>query len=154
MSNNETIVKFNNVSFQWESNKPILDEANFSVRRGSKITLMGQNGAGKSTIFELIMQNSLPESGTINISDNITIATAKQVIPRPDLDLTILEFFEKSFPQKAYDIDVKIKNVFEIVNLNIPTDRALKSLSGGQQARVLLASALIQDPDLLLLDEP
>ncbi|OGZ73835.1 MAG: hypothetical protein A2908_01350 [Candidatus Staskawiczbacteria bacterium RIFCSPLOWO2_01_FULL_38_12b] len=154
MSSNETIIKFNTVSFAWDALKPILDEANFSVRKGSKITLMGQNGAGKSTIFELIMGASKPDSGTINILSNMTIATARQVIPRPDLDLTIQEFFEKSFSKKVYDIDVKIKNVFEIVNLHIQNDRVLKSLSGGQQARVLLASALIQDPDVLLLDEP
>lgn len=154
MSSNETIVKFNNVSFAWDNVKPILDEANFSLRRGSKITLMGQNGAGKSTIFELIMQKSQPDSGAINISQNITIASARQVIPRADLDLTIAEFFEKSFSKKAYDIEVKIKNVFEIVNLHVPSDRVLKTLSGGQQARVLLACALVQDPDLLLLDEP
>ena len=50
----EVIVKFNKVSFEWASNKPILVEADFALRRGSKITLMGQNGAGKSTIFKLI----------------------------------------------------------------------------------------------------
>jgi len=154
MSSGETIIKFNNVSFAWESAKPILDEANFSLRRGSKITLMGQNGAGKSTIFELIMGSSQPESGAINISNNITIASARQVISRQDLDLTIKEFFEKCFKEKVYDIDVKIKNVLEITNLSLPLDRVIKSLSGGQQARLLLASALIQDPDLLLLDEP
>ena len=154
MASNETIVKFNNVSFEWEAGKHILDEANFALRRGSKITLMGQNGAGKSTIFSLIMDQSSPEAGSINISDNVTIASARQVIPRSEMDLTIQEFFQKSFTSKVYDIDVKIKNVFEIVNLNIPLDRQIKSLSGGQQARLLLASALIQDPDLLLLDEP
>ncbi len=154
MSGNEIIVKFNNVSFAWERNKPLLDEASFSLRRGSKITLMGQNGAGKSTIFELIMQKATPESGTINISDNITIARSAQVIPRQELDLTVKEFFEKCFTSKVYDIDVKISDVLEVVNLHIPLDRIIKNLSGGQQARLLLASALIQDPDLLLLDEP
>jgi len=154
MSANETVVKFSKVFFEWASNKPILEEASFSIRRGSKITLMGQNGAGKSTIFRLMTGESKPESGTININNALTIATAKQVIPREDWDLTITKFFEKCFSEKVYDIDKKIKDVLEIINLDIPHDRTVGNLSGGQQARILLASALIQNPDLLLLDEP
>ena len=154
MSGDETILKFSNVSFEWGTNKPILDEASFSVRRGSKITLMGQNGAGKSTIFQLITGESKPEAGAININKDLTIASAKQVIPREDLELTIKEFFEKCFLEKTYDIDKKIEDVLKIVNLSMPHDRKVGSLSGGQQARILLASALVQDPDLLLLDEP
>jgi len=162
---NETIVKFNKVSFEWSANKPILIEADFPIRRGSKITLMGQNGAGKSTIFELIMGLATPDEGVINIVNGVTIATARQVIPREEMDLTVREFFEKSLmeaasakgsgvPKKIYDIDPKIDEALEITNLKVPHDRVIKSLSGGQQARLLLASALIQDPDLLLLDEP
>ena len=154
MPSDEVVLKFNDVSFEWTSNKPILNEASFSVRRGSKITLMGQNGAGKSTIFQLITGESIPESGAINRNDNLTIAIAKQVIPREELDLTITEFFQKCFSDKVYDIDKKIDDVLEIVNLEMPHDRKVGDLSGGQQARILLASALIQDPDILLLDEP
>jgi len=150
----EVIVKFNSVSFEWGTNMPILNEANFSVRKSSKITLMGQNGAGKSTIFQLITGESKPDSGSINVNKDLTIATAKQVIPREDSELTIKEFFEKCFSEKVYEIDKKIDDVFKIVNLSFPHDRVIKRLSGGQQARILLASALIQDPDLLLLDEP
>jgi ATPase subunit of ABC transporter with duplicated ATPase domains len=150
----EVIVKFNNVSFEWGTNMPILNEVSFSVRKSSKITLMGQNGAGKSTIFQLITSESKPDSGSISVNKDLTIATAKQVIPREDSELTIKEFFEKCFPKKVYDIDKKIDDVFKIVNLNFTHDRVIKRLSGGQQARILLASALIQDPDLLLLDEP
>lgn len=154
MPGDETIVKLNNVSFNWSETKPILDEVDFGVRRGSKITLMGQNGAGKSTIFELLAGKATPDSGAINIANGLTIATARQVIDRQDLDLTIKEFFEKSFAKKVYDIDPKIDAALEVTNLKLPHDRVVKSLSGGQQARLLLASALIQDPDLLLLDEP
>jgi ATPase subunit of ABC transporter with duplicated ATPase domains len=154
MASDEVIVRFDKVSHEFGINKPILIEADFTVRRGSKITLMGQNGAGKSTIFGLITGHLKPESGDIDIAHKLSIATAKQVIPRTDLHLTVREFFDKSVKVKDYAIEPKIEKVLEVVNLKAPLDRVIKSFSGGQQARLLLASALIQDPDLLLLDEP
>jgi ATPase subunit of ABC transporter with duplicated ATPase domains len=157
MANGETIARFEKVSFEHGPNKPILDEVDFSIRRGAKITLMGQNGAGKSTIFGLINGKSSPESGIINISHGVTIATGEQVIPRDQMDLTVRAFFESVFKMKVYDIDPKIDEVLEVVNLKGHEkvhDRIIKTFSGGQQARLLLARALIQDPDLLLLDEP
>ena len=118
------------------------------------MTLMGQNGAGKSTIFGLITNLIKPESGDVHVTRSLSIATARQVIPRTEMSLTVREFFEKMFPKKIYDIDPRIDEALEIVNLNAPKDRIISSFSGGQQARLLLASALIQNPDLLLLDEP
>lgn len=150
----DTLLSFDEVSFEFGQNKPILDEVSFSVRRGMKITLMGQNGAGKSTIFGLITKSYNPEEGKINVTNGISIAHAKQVISREDLGLTMREFFEKCFSEKIYDIDRKIEEVLEIVNFHAPLDRIIGSFSGGQQARLLLASAIIQNPDLLLLDEP
>ncbi len=153
----EVIVRFENVSFEWGINKPILEEVSFTIRRGVKFTLMGQNGAGKSTIFGLISGLSTPESGTINIVKGVTIATSRQVIPKGEIGLTVREFFQKCFKEKVYDIDPRIDEVLEVVNLKGHTkvhDRIIGTFSGGQQARLLLASALIQNPDLLLLDEP
>jgi len=172
----DTIIRFEGVSFEHGHNKPILDEVSLTVRRGTKITLMGQNGAGKSTIFGLILNEFKPESGEVHISNGASIATARQVIPRPDLELTVREFFAKSFKEKVYDLDPRIDEILDVVNLRGagrgrgPTsgiqkrsdlnpaadfkDRLVKTFSGGQQARLLLASALIQDPDILLLDEP
>ena len=153
----ETIVRFENVSFEWGVNKPILEDVSFTIRRGMKFTLMGQNGAGKSTIFGLMAGISQSESGTINVVKGVSIAMALQVIPRDQLDLTVREFFEKSFKEKVYDIDPKIDDILEVVNLKGHTkihDRIVRTFSGGQQARLLLAGALIQNPDLLLLDEP
>ncbi len=157
MAKSESIISFEKVSFEYGVNKPILDEADFVIRRGTKITLMGQNGAGKSTIFHLITKDLHPESGKINIVNNLSIALSRQVIPREDLDLTVRAFFEKCFTDKVYDIDPRIDDVLEVVNLKGHEklhERIVKSFSGGQQARLLLASALIQNPDLLLLDEP
>lgn len=168
MAKNETILKFENVSFEYGHNKPILDEVSFTVRRDSKITVMGQNGGGKSTIFQLITKGLKPELGNVGLSGGINIAIARQVIPHDELDLPVRDFFEKAFEDsvkaglrkkegKIYDLDPKIDKVLEVVNLKAPGEiktRIVRSFSGGQQARLLLASALIQDPDLLLLDEP
>ena len=154
MSRDETIVRFDKVSFEYGPNKPILREGSFVIRRGSKLTIMGQNGAGKTTLFQLITGALKSDDGVINIPDDLTIATARQVIPRNQMNHTIREFFETCFSTKIYDIDPKINTVLEVVNLHAPHDRIIKSFSGGQQARLLLASALIQEPDLLLLDEP
>ncbi len=158
MSRGETIIRFEKVSFEYGHNKPILNEVDFNVRRGTKTTIMGQNGAGKSTIFGLITGVHQPEEGEIHISHGVSIATAKQVIPRDELDLTVRAFFEKRFDKKIYDIEPRIDKALEVVNLIVPEgklyERIVRSFSGGQQARLLLASALIQDPDVLLLDEP
>ncbi len=153
----DTIVRFEDVSFEHGPRKPILDEVSFPIRRSAKLTLMGQNGAGKSTLFGLITGAIEPEDGDIHIEKGLSIALSRQVIPREELKLTVREFFQKVFPKKMYDIDPRIDDVLEVVNLKGHTkvhDRVMSSFSGGQQARLLLASALIQKPDLLLLDEP
>lgn len=157
MAKEESVLRFEKVSFGYGENKPLMTEVDFSVRRGTKTTIMGQNGSGKSTIFGLITRNILPESGMVNVVNGVTIALARQVIPRNELDLTVREFFAKCFAKKVYDIDPKIDDVLEVVNLKGHEkvhERIVRSFSGGQQARLLLASALIQEPDILLLDEP
>src|SRR3989338_6223523 len=160
----ETILSFERASFEYGHNKPILDEVNFSLRLGAKFALMGQNGAGKSTIFQLIIKKLAPESGKVNVGEGLSTALSRQVIARDELSLTVREFFERCFSEKVYNIDPRIDEVLEVVNLkgHLPAgkagekvhERIMKSFSGGQQARLLLASALIQNPDLLLLDEP
>lgn len=157
MAHGEVVIRFEHVSFEYGHNKHILDNVDFSIRRGMKVTIMGQNGAGKSTIFSLITGANVPEDGQVHLAQRTTIAHSRQVIPRDELDLTVRAFFEKCFKEKVYDIDPRIDEVLEVVNLKGHEkvhDRIVKSFSGGQQARLLLASALIQEPDVLLLDEP
>ncbi|MFA6171232.1 MAG: ATP-binding cassette domain-containing protein [Patescibacteria group bacterium] len=150
----EVILRFDEVAFEYEEKKPILDAASFSVRKSAKITLMGQNGAGKSSMFALIMGELKPKSGRVSVANNATIATARQVMAREDLDLTVEQYFAKAFEIVPGNLASRISKVLEAVNLDVPTDRRVGDLSGGQQARLLLAFALIQNPDILLLDEP
>jgi ATPase subunit of ABC transporter with duplicated ATPase domains len=157
MAKDEAILRFEKVSFGYKDTTPLLEEVDFSIRRGTKTTIMGQNGSGKSTLFKLITRDILPTGGKINIVNGVSIALSRQVVPRDELDLSVREFFQKCFKETIYDIDPRIDDVLEVVNLKDHIkvhDRIVRTFSGGQQARLLLASALIQDPDLLLLDEP
>ncbi|MFH1077743.1 MAG: ATP-binding cassette domain-containing protein [Patescibacteria group bacterium] len=154
MDHGNVIIRFSDVSFGYDEDHPTLEEASFSVRENAKVTIMGQNGAGKSTILKLITGELTPKEGGIHLQKGATIATALQVIPRDRMKDTVKEYFARAFTETIYDLDRRIADVLEIVNLSAPLDKRLDEFSGGQQARLLLAYALIQKPDILLLDEP
>ncbi len=80
-SHGNVIIRFEKVSFGYDKENPILDEADFSVREDAKITVMGQNGAGKSTIFKLLAGALKPDGGKIHVKQGATIAIATQVMP-------------------------------------------------------------------------
>ena len=133
------LISFNRVSYEHDATKPILIDSSFSVRRGAKFTLMGQNGAGKSTLFGLITGKFKPDEGDINIAPRTSIAISRQVIPRPELELSVRDFFLKCFSEPVYDIDPRIDAVLEVVNLTPKNpdmvasfkDRIIGSFSGG-----------------------
>jgi ATP-binding cassette subfamily F protein 3 len=153
-SPNTTILSFDNVSLTFGFDTKILEDVNFSVRKGMKIALMGQNGAGKTTLFKLITQKLKPSHGQIYLEHKLTVATAHQVISPEDKLLTVEAFFLKACPLEIPELRRRISAVLKVVNLTVENDKPIHRLSGGQQARLLLAAALIQNPDLLLLDEP
>ncbi|MBM3205109.1 ATP-binding cassette domain-containing protein, partial [Candidatus Uhrbacteria bacterium] len=143
MEYGNVIVRFSDVTFAYDDDYTALDEASFSIREHAKITLMGQNGAGKSTIFKLITGELKPTGGQIHLQKGATIATASQVMARERMEDTVRVFFEKAFSETMYDLDKRIADVLETVNLIAPLDKTIKEFSGGQQARLLLAFALI-----------
>ena len=155
MGNNNVVLRFDEVIFNYGEHKPILDEASFSVREGSKIALMGQNGAGKTSIFSLILHEQKAKSGGVFLSpSNATVGIAKQVVRPEQMELTVRDFFASTFKEVPYNLDKHITEVLDAVNLKTELTKKVREHSGGQQARLLLAYALIQDPDVLLLDEP
>src|ERR1700681_1821285 len=140
MANNEVVLRFSAVTFEYAHNKPILNEASFSLRNASRVALMGQNGAGKSSLFKLITKALLPQEGGIYFTpNNLSVGIARQVIPQEQMDYAVRDYFATAFTEKKYGLDEYIKKVLEAVNLDIQLDSIIKSFSGGQQARLLLA---------------
>jgi len=154
MEHGDVLLRFDDVTFHYDHRYPVLEEAAFSVRENAKLTIMGQNGAGKSTIFKLITKELKPQHGQIHLKKGATIGIAKQVVAHEDLDKTVRQYFEGAFHEKKFDIERDIARVLDIVNLKAALDKKIKDFSGGQKARLLLAYAIIQEPDILLLDEP
>ncbi|MEX2054568.1 MAG: ATP-binding cassette domain-containing protein [Candidatus Andersenbacteria bacterium] len=155
MDKDAVILRFSEVSFEYDHHHVVLDEVSFSVRASSRITLMGQNGAGKSSLFKLITGELAPSAGRISRTpSDATIAISRQVMPPAMLDVSVRDYFATAFAKKEYALDKLIAEVLDIVHLKMPLDRHIRECSGGQQARLLLAYALIQKPDILLLDEP
>jgi len=154
MQKDNVIIRFNQVSFSYNDEKTILDEADFSVRRNTIVTIMGQNGAGKSTIFKLLLGQLKPQGGKINLENGASVGIAEQTIRHDFLELSILEYFKTASKHSEGSLKNEIADIFKSVGLSIPLDKKVRELSGGQKARLLLAYALITKPDILLLDEP
>lgn len=155
MANDNVVLRFDEVTFKYSETKVTLDEASFSVRKDAKMALMGQNGAGKTTLFKLILGDLEPKSGRIyKTPEDVTVGIAKQVVDPDHLDMTVRDWFAETFEEVPHNLDKRIADVMDAVNLKTDITKKVCEHSGGQQARLLLAYSLIQDPDILLLDEP
>lgn len=125
----------------------ILYDLNFSVERGKAVAIVGPNGAGKTTLFRALM-NLIPYTGTIKWSKDVRIGYVPQSLVTIDIPLSVEEFLGfkgKNDLSACLDSVGLEKNVLKI---------GLGKLSGGELQRVLLAWAIVDNPDVLLFDEP
>jgi ABC-2 type transport system ATP-binding protein len=141
-----------------------VDGISFSIRRGSITGLLGGNGAGKTTTIAMIMGLVLPTSGRVHVLGHRMPEESAAVLGRMNFEspyvdmpmrLTVrqnLTIFGKLYAVK--DLPARIAKLADDLDLNEFLDRPNGKLSAGQKTRVALAKALINEPELLLLDEP
>lgn len=128
----------------------IFDDISFSIAEGQKVGLIAQNGTGKSTLLSILMGEEGMESGQIIYRRDLNIGYLEQT-PKIDPKETVLDacFNHHGNPEKV----LKAKQILTQLKVT-DLEQPMGQLSGGQQKRVALANALLNDPDFLILDEP
>ena len=134
---------------------PLLDDANLLIEAGERLCVLGRNGTGKSTLLQIIGGTVIPDAGTVWRRPGLRIARLEQDVPL-STDRSVLDVVADGFKEldhvDQWHVDVSVDMV--ISRLGLPADAIVSTLSGGWRRRVLLARALVAQPDLLLLDEP
>lgn len=147
-------------------NKLVVDGLSFTVAAGECFGLLGPNGAGKSTITRMLLGMTPPDSGKITVLGMPVPARARLargrigVVPQfdnLDLEFTVREnllVFGRYFGMSTRALRAVIPSLLEFARLESKADARVGALSGGMKRRLTLARALINDPQLLVMDEP
>jgi len=134
----------------------LFDSLSFTLKKGDRIGLLGDNGCGKSTLLKVLDGTDSPAAGTVALAGYCLMARVEQHLPEAIYPLTMLDAVLAQLPATEREsLHWKAETLLAGMGFT-PQDMAFTSatLSGGQHTRLLLARALIGDPDLLLLDEP
>ncbi|UJM34706.1 ABC-F family ATP-binding cassette domain-containing protein [Bartonella henselae] len=147
------IIALSNVSVGYETGKPILKELNLRIDNDDRITLLGSNGNGKSTLAKLLAGRLKAEKGTITLAPHLKIAFFSQH-QLDDLkpEENAIDHMRHLMPGKA---DAKIRAA--VARMGISTEKMMtkaKELSGGEKVRLLMGLTVFEGPHLLILDEP
>lgn len=135
---------------------PLFSDLSFTLKKGDRLGLIGDNGCGKSTLLKVLDGSLSPLSGNVTVANQCLLARVEQHLPDALLSMTLLDAVLAQLPALERDSQRwRGESLLASMGLS-PQEIALTAatLSGGQHTRLLLARALIREPDLLLLDEP
>ncbi len=145
----QSLVSLRDVSVRL-TQTPVLDRVNLSISKGEIVTIVGPNGSGKSTLLRTIIGALSPTSGTMTTAQGLRLGYVPQKLHiDPTLPMTVVRFLSlpQRFPRPQIRAALAEAGALELAR------RQMVDLSGGQFQRVLLARALLNRPELLLLDE-
>lgn len=165
MKKNQNLIELRHIKKCYDGNTIVTEDFNLEIKKGEFVTFLGPSGCGKTTILRMIGGFELPTSGEIllNGEDISVLPPNKRPINTvfqkyalfPHLNVYDNVAFGlklKKIPKREQD--EKVRHALEIVDLEGFEKRSIQTLSGGQQQRIAIARAIVNEPELLLLDEP
>jgi len=131
----------------------IYDGFNLTIRRGERWSVMGRNGAGKTTLLKMVAGALTPDTGTIRLGASLQMGYfAQQALDLLDPDLTVWQQIEKDFPHESTGVLRNLLGAFQFSGDDV--EKRIRSLSGGEKTRLVMARMLLNPPNFLVLDEP
>lgn len=150
-----TLLSTQNLSFH-NNHGILLSNISLALTKGEKIGLIGYNGCGKSTLLKLLSHQLIPTDGSITIANQVIMAYVEQQLPSELQSMRLIDAVLHKLPEELR-ISESWRSELLLSEMGFKTNEInllVSQLSGGQHTRLLLARALILQPDLLLLDEP
>jgi ATPase subunit of ABC transporter with duplicated ATPase domains len=131
----------------------VYDGLSMTIRRGERWCVMGRNGAGKTTLLKMVAGALAPDAGEIRLGASLRLGYfAQQALDLLDPDLTVAGQLERDFPHESIGTLRNLAGAFQFSGDDI--DKRIRSLSGGEKTRLVMARMLLDPPNFLVLDEP
>ena len=164
------MIQFTNVKKSYEHGHPVLDGINLTIQDGEFVFIVGESGAGKTTMMKLMLREEKIDSGRLIVGDADLSKISKFRVPKYRRKLGVVFQDFRLFPNMTVFENVafamrvvgtpgkvikrKVPHVLQIVGLEDKARRFPRELSGGEQQRVALARALVNNPEIIIADEP
>ena len=148
----EDVVALKGVSKAYGT-RTIYEGFDFHVRRGERWCVMGKNGAGKSTLLKMVSGALQPDGGEVKLGASLKMGYfSQQALDLLDAELTVWEQMQKDFPLESIGTLRNLLGAFQFSGDDV--DKRIRSLSGGEKSRLVMARMLLNPPNVLVLDEP